>query len=63
MAEGLIVFDNPQMHLWTRGAAFLASFYIVNRGRKHNDDLLQLIGYSTMVFDAYTFYLTVKILN
>jgi hypothetical protein len=54
----LIVFEKGDYHLWTRGLAFIASFYLLKKGNDIDDNLLKGIAYSTMFFDAYTFYLS-----
>lgn len=57
--KGLIVFDDPRSHLWTRGAALIASFYLVWAGNKYDDMWLKAIGFATMFWDAVTLKMTI----
>ncbi len=38
----------------------IAALILIAKGREHNDRLVSAIGYITLAFDSYTFYLTTK---
>lgn len=59
----LFVFEDRRLHLLTRGSAILAAIVLIGKGEVYNDSQISAIGWTTLIFDAYTFYLTTQKLS
>lgn len=59
-----VVFQNPRMHLFTRGvAAFVFAPYLMYAGYRCRNWFVFAIGLATLLFDTYTWWLTLRLLR
>lgn len=59
----IFVFDNPNLHLYTRGLAIIAAIILIYYGIVYKNFLILLIGLATLIVDSYTFYKSLKLLG
>ena len=59
----LFVFENKDLHLFTRAIGLLFGIITFNKGKDYNDAVLVNMGLATILVDSYTFFLSLRKLN
>jgi len=61
--DQLFVFENNEIHIFTRFAGLIFGIITFNKGKDYNDAVLVNMGIATILVDSWTFFLSLRKLN